>query len=89
MTATTYARAEGSATAEVDGETVVLSPSDLRYHSLNATASALWAHLEQPRTVTQLVEAMLEEFDVDPDTCRADVEAGLDQLAAIGLVTTA
>ena len=84
---TTYRRAEGAASAEVDGDVVVLSPSDLRYHSLNATAGAIWELLDTPRSLDGIVDALLEVFDVDHDTCRAEAESCLTHLAEVGVVT--
>ena len=81
-----YARAPGAAGAEVDGETVVLSPSDLRYHSLNESAAAIWALLAAPSSVDRIVEQLLDEFEVAPDECRADVEACLAELTELGVV---
>lgn len=81
-----YARAPGAAGAEVDGETVVLSPSDLRYHSLNESAAAIWALLEAPTSVDRIIEQLIVEFDIGADECRADVEACLAELTELGLV---
>ena len=86
---TTYRHAEGAATAEVDGDTVVLSPTDLRYHSLNTTAAAVWQLLAEPTTADEVVTSLVEIFDVDADTCRTDVEACLAELCEIGVVTAA
>jgi hypothetical protein len=83
---TQYVRAPGAAAAEVDGETVVLSPSDLRYHSLNDTAAAIWRRLAEPSTVDALVEGLRQEFDVEHDECRTGVETCLVELTGLGLV---
>jgi hypothetical protein len=84
---TTYHRTPTAASAEVDGETVVLAPSDMRYHSLNVTAAAIWAALDEPRTLDQVVSELLEQFDVDEGTCREEATTCLDHLAEIGVVT--
>jgi hypothetical protein len=81
-----WTRAPGAAGAEVDGEVVVLSPADLRYHSLNDSAAAIWALLEAPTSVDRIVEQLVREFDVTADECRVDVEACLHELADLGLV---
>lgn len=84
MATNTYQRAPGAVSAEVDGETVVLSPTDMRYHGLNETAAAIWEHLEQPQTVDGLVGALCERYEVDADTCRREVEACLITLVDYG-----
>jgi hypothetical protein len=85
---TTFARAPGAAGAVVDGETVVLSPADLRYHSLNASAAAIWDLLAEPATAAALVDQLLERFEVERSTCEADVAACLARLDDLGLVVT-
>jgi len=85
---TRYERADGAAAAEVDGEVVVLSPSDLRYHALNESAAAIWDLLEQPAVVADLVDRLVEQFDVDRSECETDVQAHLDELVELGLLTT-
>jgi hypothetical protein len=72
--------------AEVDGELVVLSPDDLRYHSLNESAAAIWELLDAPSSTDDLVAALVESFDVAPDVCRHDVDACLAELTELGLV---
>ena len=81
-----YARAPGAAAAAVDGETVVFSPTDHRYHSLNDSAAAIWRLLAEPASVGQIVDQLLVDFDVAPEECRVDVEACLADLADLGLV---
>lgn len=81
----TYQRAPGAAHAEVDGERVVVSPSDMRYHALNVTAAAIWDVLATPRTQSSVVDALLDEFEVDPDTCHAEVASCLDRFVEVGI----
>ncbi len=83
---TTYARAPGAAGAVVDGETVVLSPTDLRYHSLNASAAAIWDLLAEPASAAAVVDRLLEQFEVTRPDCEADVAACLALLGDLGLV---
>jgi hypothetical protein len=89
MSTPRYQRATGAASAVVDGETVVVSPADMRYHGLNATADAVWEELTEPRTLDELVEQLTERFEVDAATCRADVQACLDTMVEAGLVQLA
>jgi len=83
---TRYERAPGAAAAEVDGEVVVLSPADLRYHGLNDPAAAVWDLLVEPSTPTELVDRLLEQFEVDRARCEEDVTAHLEELVGLGLV---
>lgn len=48
--------------------------------SLNGSGLLLWQKLQQDCTEAELVAAMLETYDVDPETAAKDVEAFLLQL---------
>ena len=80
-----YVRTPGSAAGVVDGETVVVSPADLRYHALNPTATAVWELLADGTSVDAAVAHMTARYEVDEPTCRRDVEACLEHFAEIGI----
>ncbi len=81
-----YRRAPGAATASVDGDTVVVSPADLRYHALNRSGAGLWSVLVDPVTVDEIVGHLTARFEVDDGRCRVDVEDALAHFAEIGIV---
>jgi hypothetical protein len=85
---TRYQRAPGAASAEVDGEVVVLSPSDLRYHALNEPSAAIWEMLEEPLSQGDLVDRLLEAFEVERAECESDVAEHLHELQELGLVVS-
>lgn len=85
---TLYRRADGAASAVVDGDTVILSPSDMRYHALNSTAAAIWDELTEPRSLDTIVTNLSERYEVDVDTCRADVQACLATMTELGVVSS-
>jgi hypothetical protein len=72
--------------AEVDGELVALHVDNGTCYGFNGTATRIWAMIEQPRRLSELKEELLQEFDVDPSTCEAQLKDLLDELAADGLV---
>lgn len=82
-----FRRAAGAAAGIVDGQTVIVSPMDLRYHALNTTATAIWDLLADGTSVDQAVERLIATFDVDEPTCREEVEACLSNFVAIGIAT--
>jgi hypothetical protein len=80
-----FGRTPGSAAGVVDGETVVVAPSDLRYHALNPTATAVWELLADGMTVDDAVAHLISRYEVDDATCRRDVEECLENFIAIGI----
>jgi hypothetical protein len=73
--------------AMVADELVVLSVDLGRYFGLNPTAARVWELLEQPRTMEELCDSLAEEYEIQPDACRLEVTALLEDLQKEGLVT--
>ena len=71
---------------EVDGELVALHIDNGTCYGFNSTATRIWAMIEQPRRLSEIKRELLSEFDVEPDTCEAQLKELLDELAADGLV---
>jgi len=68
-------------------EGLALDQETARLHVLNpAAATILDALASAPRTVPELVECVVEVFDVAADTARRDVEVFLEEAVAQGLV---
>jgi len=73
----------------VGGEAVILHLDEGLYYSLNPVGTCIWALLQQPRSKEELIARVLEEFDVTPERCRADVEELLEALCTRLLVVPA
>jgi len=71
---------------DVDGETVMLSVRTGKYYGLDPVGSRVWALIEEPRRVSDLCTLLLDEFEVDRETCERDVLAFLEKLAKDDLV---
>lgn len=67
---------DGFLMQDVAGSTVVLPiVGDLDMMiTLNGTGKFLWEHLEQETTAQALVDALLAEYDVDPETAALCVD---------------
>ena len=75
---------EGFVLREVAGEIVVIpsgSSLDLNLMiTLNDTGRFLWEHLEKGAEESELVAALLQEYDVDEATARAGVAGFVEKL---------
>jgi hypothetical protein len=47
--------------------------------------SEIWNAIEKPRRVDELCNALLQEFEIDVDTCRREVLVFLNDLVERGL----
>lgn len=72
--------------AEVDGELVALHVDKGTCYGFNATATRIWALIEQPKLMSQLRDALLAEYDVDPETCAQQLSELLAELEEDGLI---
>ena len=66
--------------SEIDGEVVMMSVDSGKYYSLDRIGSRIWELLEDPVSISVLVERLLREFQVERQTCVEDVIAFLRQL---------
>src|SRR5262249_42545890 len=71
---------------EGDGEVVALDEQTFVYLNANATASVLWTSLAAGATREELVERLVDGFDVDRATAETDVDAFVSDLEARGLL---
>lgn len=66
--------------AEVDGDLVILSIQNSKYYGSEIVGRRVWHLIEQPISIAQICETLLNEFEVERATCEADVLAFLVQL---------
>ena len=75
---------QGFIMREIAGETILVPSGDeLKLNmmiTLNDTGKFLWQRLEAGADMDELVQAMLEEYDVDEETARAGVEGFVAKL---------
>lgn len=86
-TTTRMSRVPEAITAVVDGQMVILSPLDYSYHALDPVGARVWDLLDEPRSIDDLVVALMAEYEVDDAQCRSDVVPFLDRMVQIGALT--
>lgn len=65
---------------DMDGETVMMSIERGEYLGLGGAGSRIWELLAEPVTPAEICARVTAEFEVDPDTCTADVVSFLGEL---------
>ena len=81
-----WQRRSGLVEAEVDGELIGLHVENGTCYGFNATATRIWALLEQPLTASELRDRLAAEFLVEREECGEAVLDLLDELRVEGLV---
>lgn len=86
-----YQRVEGMVQRNIAGETLLVPvvggiADVMNLYVLNPTALALWQHLEEPRTMEELIAHLQEASDGAPAQVREDCLRFLQQMEQLGLV---
>ena len=71
---------------EVSGETVLLDLNSESYFGLDEVGTRIWSLINEGRAVGEVVDTLLDEYDVDRATLETDVSALLASLLEAGLV---
>lgn len=58
----------------VDGESVILHMDSDKYYGFNEVGTYVWESIQEPQTIGVVCQDVTEEYDVEYDQCRADVE---------------
>lgn len=65
---------------ELDGEAVILHLGTGLYYGLDSVGTRMWQLLAEHRSVRRVFDMLVEEFDVSPETLRADLLRLIDDL---------
>ena len=89
MTDVRYRRSPGALHANVGDDVVALHVPNGRCFGMEHVTADVWRYLDPPSGLDQICSKLLEEYDVDPETCRKDVEDLLKVMQQEGLVEAA
>lgn len=76
----------GIISSTLDDEEVLLDAQQGKYFGLNNVGHFIWSRIKTPTRVSDLCEAVFDEYDVDRAQCEKDVVALLEILAQKGLI---
>ena len=77
---------DGQLHADIEADTIVLHTDTQMYYSLNPVAGRIWELLQEPRSVEQIKDTIVREYDVSPAHCETDLLEFLASLSEKGLV---
>ncbi len=76
---------DGVVDSLIDGRLVALN-SEFEFVELDATGAFIWSQTTSPTDVDLIVQAVTSRFEIDSDTCRADVLRFLQELHEAHLI---
>jgi hypothetical protein len=83
---TTVTQTKELVSSDLDGETVLLSIETGKYYNMDPIGSRIWELIKDPMSVSDLIDILLGEFEVDRQQCEAEVLAFLNKLAEDNLI---
>lgn len=73
--------------AKVGDELVMMSAEKGNYIGLSEVGARIWEIIETPSELDAVCAVLQQEYDVEAEVCRAEVEAFLEELAKHGAIT--
>ena len=78
--------AKEQVSCDLAGEAAILDLKSGHYYGLNAVGARVWNLIQEPKTVTDVLQTLLDEYDIETDSCENDLLALLEELQGKGLV---
>lgn len=71
---------------EIDGRAVVVQPIVGQVHELNGVGTFLWKQADGSRSLTEIIHALTEAFEIDAREAESDVQEFYQTLEKNGLI---
>jgi Coenzyme PQQ synthesis protein D (PqqD) len=89
MSGKVWQRDENWVGSQIEDNFVMVNIDTGKYVSLNATASAVWDALEQPKSQDDIEAVLRERFTIDEAACTASVTRLLERMSELQLAEQA
>lgn len=71
---------------EVDDEMVILDMESENYFGLDEVGTSIWQAMQEHGTLQEVFDALLEQYEVEPDVLEKDLSDFVEKLLESGLV---
>jgi len=78
--------AEGQVFSDLGDEVAILDLKGGTYYGLNAVGARIWSLIQEPRTVQEIYDILISEYEVEPRRCEHDLVMLLEDLAEHELI---
>ena len=75
-------------TTDIDGDKVMMDLEKGQYFALNSVGSRIWEEIKSPVKVSDVVNTLLSEYDVDREPCEKSVIEFIEGLNSAGLLSS-
>lgn len=77
---------DGVMVRELEGESVLLNLNSESYFGLDDVGTRMWAALTDSDSIEKAYDALLAEYEVEPEQLRTDLCSFIDKLSEAGLI---
>jgi hypothetical protein len=84
--ATVVKKSANQVSCVLNEEAAVLNLDRALYFGLSGVAAHIWDALQEPRSVAEICDDVMTQFDVASEVCRADVSSFVINMRDAGLV---
>jgi DNA-directed RNA polymerase delta subunit len=88
MSKSKYLRNNEAISGRLHDEMVMMDIQKGKYFSLNSVATFIWDLLEEPLSIEELCEKLMNEYEIEYEQCRKEVEEYLKEMNILGLVVS-
>ena len=67
-------------------EAAILNLKSGVYFGLNTVGVSIWKLIQEPKTIKEIREALVDEYDVEPKRCEKDILELVQELSTHGLI---
>jgi hypothetical protein len=71
---------------DLEGDVVLLNSHTGLYYGLEGVGARVWSLIQEPRSVGEIRDALVQEFDVEPERCEQDLLHLIDGALKAGLI---
>ena len=72
--------------SDLNGEAVILSTKNGKYYGLNEVGRSIWKAIKDPTNLEEIHARVMDEYDVDKETCCHEVTSFLQTMLGEGLI---
>jgi hypothetical protein len=71
---------------DLQGEAAILNLENGVYYGLNPVGARIWELVQEPRSVVEIRDTILEEYEVEEEQCQNDLLQLLREMETHGLI---
>ena len=83
----TVVASQEQASADLGDEAAILNLIDGVYYGLDQVGASIWKLIQEPRTVREVRDTLLDEYNVDADRCEHELIVLITELAEHDILT--